>query len=123
MLKKLRLTSFVSFEYVSNPSGLTQQSIRDLCPSVIRSIYFRALPDWGVPSPEPIDAAFRLQVRLKHLVIGTHSLIVGPGMLSPLRPREGLHVRAGENVSLIFTHPEKTFRIVGYVEILHLVEP
>lgn len=124
---KRRVTDFESFDF--NTASATDQTehvfTKSLGPGLIRAIHFRVLPANHIfPKPTPIDQAFRLRVLLNQLVIGARNHISGPGILSPLRPAsDALHVKAGEGVKLVFTHPPNPFRISGYIELIHLTDP
>lgn len=123
---KRRVTDFESFDF--NTASATDQTehvfTKSLGPGLIKTIRFRVLPANHIfPKPTPIDQAFRLRVLLNQLVIGARNHISGPGILSPLHTStNAAHVRTGEGVKLLFTHPPDPCRISGYIEIIHLTD-
>lgn len=122
---KRRVTDIESFDiYTTAATDQTEYKFHHFLGSgLITAIHFRVLPaDHITPQPTRIDLAFRLRVLLHSLVIGNRNHITGPGILSSFWPRRELHVRAGEEVKFLFTHPPEPFRISGYIEIIHLTD-
>lgn len=127
MQSKRRVTDFESFDFnTSSDTDHTEYTFTKLLgPGLIKAILFEVLPVFDeLYQPVPLDRTFRLRVLLNQLVIGARNHISGPGILSPLQPAsDALHVKAGEGVKLLFTHPpDSTCRIFGYIELIHLTD-
>lgn len=97
----------------------TELPLGMLGPAVINNIVFRPLPRGQ--HPHPVTPLVRSHMFLEQLSLGPITYIRGPGLLSPFRPTEPIHIRAGEELTLMFNHPPEGFRLVGYLELIRLV--
>lgn len=120
---KLRLPLMHTFDFETlKAQDRTELPLGMLGPAIITSIVFRPLPRHHpkIP-PHPVTPLVRSHMFLEQLSVGHVTYIRGPGLLSPFRPKEPIHIRAGEELTLTFNHPPEGFRIVGYLELIRLV--
>lgn len=119
---KRRVTDFESFDTATFKSDKFRQvddqrkelTFDFIGPAIIRAIQFRM---WINDIAEPSNTN---RLLLQRLVLGERNHINGPGILAPFKPSTELHVCAGEQVILGFSHPPHPCRIVGYLEVLRL---
>jgi hypothetical protein len=119
---KLRLPLMHTFDFETLQADRTKLPLGMLGPAIITSIVFRPLPRHRPEiTPHPVTPLVRSHMFLEQLSVGHVTYIRGPGLLSPFRPKESIHIRSGEELTLTFNHPPEDFRIVGYLELIRLV--